>query len=335
MSTSPSAVTADYLKSLIREVPDFPKKGILFYDITTLLQDPAGLHAAIDSITVPFRDQQIDLVVGIESRGFIFGGSEIYGGVSGFWDYGPPGVELRDNIRRLWWRVMVQLRDDVVGLDDFSSGKRDTAALDAAETIGQGGELADAAAAPAQAIGPARDRSGDFDPITGRDLDWPWPRLNESRAPATVRSNQGLGAEGAADMPVLACQELDQALPPGLEGCFLQFCRRMLPIDLLDNQKVSGIDVQTLGSSQVREITTLDVCLKAMSGDLRYTFDAVERPAPALVGMEAQVVQAAMDSVETTVTISDDCWPVSARKIACSRNTLPKYTSSKMALSTA
>jgi hypothetical protein len=85
--------------------------------------------------------------------------------------------------------------------------------------------------------------------------------------------------------------------PEGLEGCFLQFCRRVLPIDLLDNQKVSGIDVQALGSPQVREITPLDVCLKAMSGDLCYTFDAVERPAPALVGMEAQVVQAAMDSV--------------------------------------
>src|SRR5207344_2784105 len=63
----------DHLKSKIRHVPDFPKAGILFYDITTLLQDPAGLRAAIDSIAVPFKDQQIDLVVGIESRGFIFG----------------------------------------------------------------------------------------------------------------------------------------------------------------------------------------------------------------------------------------------------------------------
>ena len=61
------------LKTHIRHVPDFPKPGILFYDITTLLQDPVGLRAAIDSIAGPFADQKIDLVVGIESRGFIFG----------------------------------------------------------------------------------------------------------------------------------------------------------------------------------------------------------------------------------------------------------------------
>ena len=66
-------MTMTDLKTQIRHVPDFPKAGILFYDITTLLQDPAGLRAAIDSIAMPFKDQQIDLVVGIESRGFIFG----------------------------------------------------------------------------------------------------------------------------------------------------------------------------------------------------------------------------------------------------------------------
>src|SRR5262249_9132487 len=61
------------LKDKIRNVPDFPKAGILFYDITTLLQDPAGFHAAIDSLALPFKDQGVELVVGIESRGFIFG----------------------------------------------------------------------------------------------------------------------------------------------------------------------------------------------------------------------------------------------------------------------
>ena len=66
-------MTMDDLKAKIRHVPDFPKPGILFYDITTLLQDPAGFHAAIDSLARPFTGQKIDLVVGIESRGFIFG----------------------------------------------------------------------------------------------------------------------------------------------------------------------------------------------------------------------------------------------------------------------
>ena len=63
----------EHLKAKIRHVPDFPKAGILFYDITTLLQDPAGLHEAIDGLARPFTNQGIELVVGIESRGFIFG----------------------------------------------------------------------------------------------------------------------------------------------------------------------------------------------------------------------------------------------------------------------
>ena len=61
------------LKAKIRHVPDFPKAGVLFYDITTLLQDAAGFRAAIDSLSLPFNNQGIDIVVGIESRGFILG----------------------------------------------------------------------------------------------------------------------------------------------------------------------------------------------------------------------------------------------------------------------
>src|SRR6266508_2635864 len=50
-------------------------------------------------------------------RGFIFQSSEIYGGLNGFWDYGPLGAELKRNIKEYWWRCLTQLRDDVVGLD--------------------------------------------------------------------------------------------------------------------------------------------------------------------------------------------------------------------------
>ena len=63
----------DQLRSLIRHVPDFPKPGILFYDITTLLRDPVGLRSALDCLAAPYREAGIDAVVGIESRGFLFG----------------------------------------------------------------------------------------------------------------------------------------------------------------------------------------------------------------------------------------------------------------------
>jgi len=61
------------LKDRIRHVPDFPKAGILFYDVTTLLRDPHGFHLAIDALSEPYHDKGISLVVGIESRGFILG----------------------------------------------------------------------------------------------------------------------------------------------------------------------------------------------------------------------------------------------------------------------
>jgi len=62
----------DDLKKLIREVPDFPKPGILFYDITTVLKDPVGLHRAVDALADHYLGRNIDAVVGIEARGFIF-----------------------------------------------------------------------------------------------------------------------------------------------------------------------------------------------------------------------------------------------------------------------
>ncbi len=61
------------LKKLIREVPDFPKPGILFYDITTLLKDPQGLHVLIDELAAHYENKRPDVVVGIEARGFVFG----------------------------------------------------------------------------------------------------------------------------------------------------------------------------------------------------------------------------------------------------------------------
>ncbi len=69
-----SVITASIhnLERLIRDVPDFPKKGVVFKDITPLLADPAGLSLAVEYLTQPFRAVHVDLVVGAESRGFIF-----------------------------------------------------------------------------------------------------------------------------------------------------------------------------------------------------------------------------------------------------------------------
>jgi len=61
-----------YLNSLIRDVPDFPKKGVLFKDITPLLQDPKGLRIAVDLMGAPFEGASVDVLLGIESRGYLF-----------------------------------------------------------------------------------------------------------------------------------------------------------------------------------------------------------------------------------------------------------------------
>ncbi len=79
------------LRRLIRDVPDYPKPGILFRDITPLLQDPAGLSLAVEYLTQPYRDQHIDIVVGAESRGFIFGTAVARNLTAGFVPVRKPG----------------------------------------------------------------------------------------------------------------------------------------------------------------------------------------------------------------------------------------------------
>jgi adenine phosphoribosyltransferase len=72
------------LKQLIREIPDFPKPGILFYDITTLLKDKQGLKGTIDALKTQYEGAQVDVVVGIEARGFIFAPALAYALGAGF-----------------------------------------------------------------------------------------------------------------------------------------------------------------------------------------------------------------------------------------------------------
>jgi len=70
-----SAETLAYAKSKIRDIPDFPTKGILFKDITPLLADPRAFHIVLDSIAERFIGEHVDAIVGVEARGFIFGGA--------------------------------------------------------------------------------------------------------------------------------------------------------------------------------------------------------------------------------------------------------------------
>lgn len=74
----------NHLKKLIREVPDFPKPGILFYDITTLLKDKRGFHEVIDSLKNHYKNAGVDRVIGIEARGFIFAPALAYALGAGF-----------------------------------------------------------------------------------------------------------------------------------------------------------------------------------------------------------------------------------------------------------
>jgi adenine phosphoribosyltransferase len=81
----------DHLKKLIREVPDWPKKGILFYDITTLLKDAQGFHALIDALAGHYAERKVDVVLGVEARGFIFAPALAYRLGAGFVPVRKPG----------------------------------------------------------------------------------------------------------------------------------------------------------------------------------------------------------------------------------------------------
>jgi adenine phosphoribosyltransferase len=82
--TMHEAVNTAELKALVRTVPDFPKPGILFYDITTVLKDRVGMAMLIDALAAHYLERKIDLVLGIEARGFIFGPALAYRLNAGF-----------------------------------------------------------------------------------------------------------------------------------------------------------------------------------------------------------------------------------------------------------
>jgi len=107
------------LKRLIREVPDFPKPGILFYDITTLLKDAQGFRKAVDALAEAVQGQQFDLVAGIEARGFIFASALAYQLGKGMIPVRKPGklpaATAREEYALEYGTDAVEIHKDAVG----------------------------------------------------------------------------------------------------------------------------------------------------------------------------------------------------------------------------
>ena len=128
----------DELKKLIREIPDYPKPGILFYDITTLLKDRRGFHTLVDKLCAHYEGKHVDVVAGIEARGFIFGPALAYRLNAGFvpvrkpkklpWktasvtyelEYGTDSLEIHEDAVQHGQRVLVC--DDLLATGGTSS----------------------------------------------------------------------------------------------------------------------------------------------------------------------------------------------------------------------
>ncbi|MGH9387183.1 MAG: adenine phosphoribosyltransferase [Vicinamibacterales bacterium] len=113
----------DHLKAKIRHVPDFPKKGILFYDITTLLADSSGFRDSVDAVAAPYMGEDIDAVVGIESRGFILGAAVANTLGSGFVPIRKPG-KLPANCVREDYQLEYGTDSLEIHSDAFRKGQR-------------------------------------------------------------------------------------------------------------------------------------------------------------------------------------------------------------------
>ena len=123
MAQAQVAMDCEPLKKLIREVPDFPKPGILFYDITTLLKDKAGFAQLIDALTAPYIETNIDLVLGIEARGFIFGPALAYRLNAGFVPVRKPKKLPAETVR---WTYELEYGQDTLEIhkDAIKPGQR-------------------------------------------------------------------------------------------------------------------------------------------------------------------------------------------------------------------
>ena len=123
MDQNASAQPVNELQRLVREVPDFPKPGINFYDITTLLQNAAGLKAVIDGLSSRYADGRIDKVVGIEARGFIFAPAVAYALNAGFIPVRKPG-KLPAATKRIEYKLEYGTDALEIHVDAVQKGER-------------------------------------------------------------------------------------------------------------------------------------------------------------------------------------------------------------------
>jgi adenine phosphoribosyltransferase len=138
----------DNLKQLIREVPDFPKPGINFYDITTLLKHAEGLRMTVDALSSQFADEKVDVVLGIEARGFIFAPALAYHLNAGFVPVRKPS-KLPAETAKISYALeygedTLEIHRDAVGAGDrviiaddlLATGGTAKAAVDLVESLG-------------------------------------------------------------------------------------------------------------------------------------------------------------------------------------------------------
>lgn len=141
------------LRTYIRDVPDFPTKGIIFKDITTLLKEPVAFKYTIDQLAEHFKDAQIDIVLGAEARGFIFAGALAYALDAGFvparkpgklphtttkadydLEYGTDSLEMHEDAIRPGQKVLIV--DDVLATGGTASAKIDLVRKLGGEVVG-------------------------------------------------------------------------------------------------------------------------------------------------------------------------------------------------------
>jgi adenine phosphoribosyltransferase len=147
-SEEQAGMNCEHLKRLIREVPDFPKKGILFYDITTLLKNKVGFATLIDALSEHYLGKSIDLVLGMEARGFIFGPAVAYRLNAGFVPVRKPG-KLPANTQKYDYELEYGTNTLEIHRDAIQKGERVIIVDDLLAT----GGTAEATAKLAQSLG--------------------------------------------------------------------------------------------------------------------------------------------------------------------------------------